>query len=444
METKPSLLESKPLEQGVTRREFLKTAVASATGVALTVSQPRVAAPAVLKGTTLHLLQWSNFIAEADVEFKRQASEWGTQMGVKVTVENINMNDILTRAAAAVETGTGPDIIQMIRNWPHLYANGCVDVDDLAGEVSQSYGGLYPSFKDYCMVSGRYKAVPYQAVTGLHAYREDWFAEVGADKFPDTWEEYHQVGKKLKENGHPIGQSLGHTLGDAPGFCYDLLWAFGAKEVEEDGKTVAINSPEALQALEFALAFWNNAVDEAGLSWDDTSNNRAFFAEQISATLNGPSIYLVAKKDYPELARKINHGRSPLGPAGRFTGILTFEHAIMKYSKNQEAAREFIRFIMTKENYYKWLDVGQGYDMGPGPDQENHPLWQRDPKMLGFRDAGRNGRSVGYAGPPSRAASEAIAKYILVDLFAKVIQGESPKKALAWAETELRDIYGRV
>jgi hypothetical protein len=49
-------------------------------------------------------------------------------------------------------------------------------------------------------------------------------------------EEYHQVGKKLKANGHPIGQSLAHAYGDAPGFCYQLLWAFGGKEVETDGK----------------------------------------------------------------------------------------------------------------------------------------------------------------------------------------------------------------
>ena len=41
--------------------------------------------------------------------------------------------------------------------------------------------------------------------------------------------------------------------------------------------------------------FWKDAHDEGGLAWDDTSNNRAFLAGTISATLNGASIYLLAK-----------------------------------------------------------------------------------------------------------------------------------------------------
>jgi multiple sugar transport system substrate-binding protein len=41
-------------------------------------------------------------------------------------------------------------------------------------------------------------------------------------------------------------------------------------------------------------AFWKEACDEGGLAWDDTNNNRAFHAGEISATLNGASIYLAS------------------------------------------------------------------------------------------------------------------------------------------------------
>ena len=34
------------------------------------------------------------------------------------------------------------------------------------------------------------------------------------------------------------------------------------------------------------------------------------------------------------------------------------------------------------------------------------------------------------------------AKYIIVDLFAKVVKGESPR-AIAWAEQELKNVYER-
>jgi multiple sugar transport system substrate-binding protein len=50
-------------------------------------------------------------------------------------------------------------------------------------------------------------------------------------------------------------------------------------------------------------------------------------------------------------------------------------------------------------------------------------------------------RPVGYAGPPDRRATEALSKYILVDMFAKSIQGMRPEDAVAWAAGELKKIY---
>ena len=38
------------------------------------------------------------------------------------------------------------------------------------------------------------------------------------------------------------------------------------------------------------------SYDEGGLAWDDTSNNRAFLSGSISATNNGASIYIEAKR----------------------------------------------------------------------------------------------------------------------------------------------------
>ena len=45
------------------------------------------------------------------------------------------------------------------------------------------------------------------------------------------------------------------------------------------------------------VAAWKESFDETGLSWDDSSNNKAFLAGQIAATLNGSSIYAAALKD---------------------------------------------------------------------------------------------------------------------------------------------------
>ena len=91
----------------------------------------------------------------------------------------------------------------------------------------------------------------------------------------------------LKKKGKPYGQTLGHTFGDAPTFTYSMLWAFGGAETDKSGKKVVLDSKGAVDSVKFMQAFWKDACDEGGLAWDDTNNNRAFHAGEISATLNG-------------------------------------------------------------------------------------------------------------------------------------------------------------
>ena len=98
----------------------------------------------------------------------------------------------------------------------------------------------------------------------LVAYRKSWFEEVGYSKFPETWEEYRDAGKKLKAKGHPIGQTLGHTFGDAPTYAYPYLWSWGGKEVEQDGNTVVLDSKATVDSVKFMTGFWKDAHDEGG------------------------------------------------------------------------------------------------------------------------------------------------------------------------------------
>jgi multiple sugar transport system substrate-binding protein len=58
-----------------------------------------------------------------------------------------------------------------------------------------------------------------------------------------------------------------------------------------------------------------------------------------------------------------------------------------------------------------------------------------------FKDLPRTGRLVGYAGTPNRRAAEVVTKYIIVDMYAKAIQGMPAEDAVKWAQDELVKIY---
>jgi multiple sugar transport system substrate-binding protein len=286
-------------------------------------------------------------------------------------------------------------------------------------------------------------------VPALIAYRKSWFAEIGVKEFPKTWAEYQEAGKKLKAAKRPIGQTLGHTFGDAPTFAYPMMWSYGGQEVDAKGK-VALDSKATVDSVRFLAQFWKDAHDEGGLAWDDSNNNRAFLSGDICASLNGASIYVAALNGADKyktekgaaLHTDILHAPLPAGPKGQYAYHTAFTHMVMKYSKNVKAAKQFLRWAHTPANYEKWVVVQKGFAVAPTTQWEKHKMWDADPVMLPFKAASRQGRHMGFAGAPGKQAAEAWNKYIIVDMYAQAASGKmKPEESVKWAAGELRKIY---
>ena len=437
----------------IARRKLLKLtgagAVAAKTGgIAAILAASR--APAYAQSVIVHWLRWNDFIPASDELLKKEVAPAAEKaLGFKLNIETINGNDVQARTTSAIQSGSGPDVICALNNWPQLYAESVADVSDIAEEIGKAQGGFYEESRAVANDGKKWIAVPWCVLGAMIVYRKSWFEEIGVNEFPETWEQYREAGKKLKANGHPLGQTLGHTFGDAPTFTYPYLWSWGGKEVEADGKTVVLNSKAAVNSTKFMTAFWKEAHDEGGLAWDDSSNNRAFLSGTISATLNGASIYLLAKskpdtylddKGKP-MFQDMLHSPLPKGAAGQYGYHLPMSNMLMGYSKNQKAAREFIRWMTSKEIYQKWFNSQQGYSVGATTVWESDPLWKNDPVMLPFQAAARAGRFPGYAGPADRKAAEGLSKYLITDMYAKAVQGMSAEDAVKWAHEEFVKIH---
>jgi len=439
----------------IDRRRLLKLsgagAVAAGTGgLAGILASGR--APAYAQGTSVHWLRWSDFVPASDQLLRTKILPEGEKaLGLKLNFEMVNANDIQARVTSAIQSGSGPDIILALNNWPQLYIESLADVSDVAEEIGKSQGGFYDISKAVATVGGKWIGVPWATGGGLVTYRKSWFEEIGysGGKFPDTWDALRDAGKKLKAKGRPLGQTLGHTFGDAPGFWYPYLWSWGGKEVEADGKTVALNSQAAIDSVKYAVPFWKEAFDEGGLAWDDSSNNRAFLSGSIGATNNGASIYLEAKKKPDSyltdkgtpMWQDILHAPLPKGAGGQFNLPGSFTNMLMGYSKNQKPAKDFLRWVSSKPVFEQWFTSQQGYTDGATRYWEEDPVWGKDPVLLPFRDIPNKGRLMGYAGPPGRASAEAQTKYIIVDMYAKAVQGMPAEDAVKWAHGELVKIY---
>jgi multiple sugar transport system substrate-binding protein len=426
-----------------------KPTEAAAAAAKPTEAPKPAAAPANISGATVSLLQWNHFIPTADPFFKQQAEDWAKQTSVNVTVETINANDLVPRFTAALQGQSGPTIFQMQHLQPSAFAEGLADLTDLAKEIEPKYGKFYDQVNTSGLVEGKYRGIPYNIVGAAFVYRKSMFDKAGA-KTPTTFDELRAAAKLLKATGKPFGQTFGQTFGDAPSFFYPLMWAFGGKELQEDSKTVAINSKETIAAVQFGADLWKDGLDERGLSWDDNNNNAAFLAEEISCTLNGASIFFVGsgldgKTPAKEWASDMDHFLMPRGPAGQFAWYTAFTHGIPTYvkGKDSDASKEFLRYVYAPKQFDAWFEQNKGYSVGPGERTEQSPMWDTLPKPLApFRAAGKVGRALGYAGKPSAKVQEVQSTYIIVNMFARAVQGTSAEDSVKQAEVEMKQIFG--
>ena len=80
---------------------------------------------------------------------------------------------------------------------------------------------------------------------------------------------------------------------------------------------------------------------------------------------------------------------------------------IFKYSKYPNAAKEYLRFMMEKEQYVPWQEASIGYVCHPLAAYEKSPFWTADPKKTPYRDCMKNMTPNGYAGTMGYASAAA-------------------------------------
>ena len=433
----------------ITRRRFLQaSALAGATLGAPMLARNSLAQELSFKpepGAKLRVLRWKRFVQGDEDQWMANTRAFTAKTGVAVTVDNENWEDLRPKAAVAANVGSGPDIILSTNDDSHQYPDKLLEIGDLCEYLGKKYGPWYPSALAYGKNDGRWIALPLGAGGNCMNFRTSHLNAAGFTEFPKDTDGFLKLCKGLKKNGTPAGFALGNATGDANGWCHWLIWAFGAKMVDEQNRLV-INSKETAAALEYARELFPTFVSGT-LSWLDPNNNKAFLAGDISLTGNGISIYYAAKtsKDpkLQDIAKDMNHAVFPVGPVGHPTmSALFFTCVIYKYSKYPNAAKEYLRFMMEKEQYEEWQKASIGFVTQPLTFYERNPVWTVDPKHTPFKYSCKNMLPNGYAGTLGAASAGCIADFIVVNMVAEAASGaETVKDAMSRAERRAKRYY---
>src|SRR3974377_1754561 len=171
----------------IDRRKFLKTSGGALVGSgALAGILATGRSPAYAQVTPLRWLRLGDFVPASDTLLRQELLPQAEKaLGLKITFETINGNDLQARITSAIPSGTADD------------------------GTSGQRGGFYDIFPTVAKSERGWLGVPWCALGILLCYRKSWFDEIGVGKFPESWEEYRRAGKPLKAQGRPIGQTLG-------------------------------------------------------------------------------------------------------------------------------------------------------------------------------------------------------------------------------------------
>ena len=396
------------------------------------------------KDAQLSLLRWKYFVQAEDEEFVATMDAFTKATGVKVSISRESNDDVQPKASVAANVGAGPDLIWGYYSLAHLFPNKCLDVTDVADYLGKKYGGWVPSAVIYGKGTGdRWIDIPVCYGGALVNYRISSLKKAGYSRFPATTDEFLDYAKATKANKTPGGMALGHATNDANGWVYWCLWAHGGNMVDENDKVI-INSPETEKALNFAKALYDTMVPGV-LAWNDSSNNKAFLANELHWTNNTISIYIAATRDptKKEIAEDMDHADWPVGPIGHPTELHIAEPLLtMAYTKYPQACKALMAFIMEADRYNKWLYVSQGFFSPTLTAYDSNALWTEDPKRAAFRDAAKRSLTIGGLGSIGEKAANALSDFVLVDMFASFCTGRADAKgAMKVAERQLQRIY---
>jgi ABC-type glycerol-3-phosphate transport system substrate-binding protein len=269
-----------------------------------------------------------------------------------------------------------------------------------------------------------------------------------------TWDDVRQACMKLKsaEGNNPAGLAISHC-NDANHNWRGIMWAYGASEVKEDGKTLNVDTKEFRDFLDFAKAFHNDANTPEVFAWDDTSDNRFLGSGQASFIHDAISSLrsIQPPPDKPDPAAQKLYDSISIRPMLSGTGSpvdmpdVTL-YAMWSFAKNPDAAKAFLHDYL--DNWPEAMKQSTGYNM---PFFENlfqkpMPVIGDDPKFQVLQDwkGDQQLHTFGWPGPPNAAAQEVLANFHIPDIVGIYVRGNtSLDDTVKEATNRLKPIYDK-
>ena len=279
------------------------------------------------------------------------------ETGAKVNVE-FKGRDLNTVLTAALEAKENIDIFDDDYNRiANAYAAHTYDLTEMAAAVGYDKIG-YACFNDFAISTAGYlNSIVMQPQVGGIFYNKDAFAEAGIETVPATWAEFLAVCEQLKAAGiAPLALDSAYANFN---FYFHLTRHLGEARIAELGK----NGGWAEDAAAVAAA--QEIIDFVNAGYLAEGAPDAYPASQTKVGLGTAAMVVCANYVCPEVdaavGEAINWGFFNYPEVENNVDISAYAGAnslaIPSYSKNPQAAFDFIMYLVTGTYGQKLVDV---------------------------------------------------------------------------------------
>ncbi len=212
---------------------------------------------------------------------------------------------------------------------------------------------------DTARYEGKLFGAPYTTNAGMLYYRSDLVKTP-----PATWAELvtlcHAVAaqKGISCYAGQFAQYEGLTVNVS-----EAVYSAGGRFVEDGGRTVAVDSPQARRGLQFLVdGFAQGWIPKEAITYKEEESRRAFQQGRLLFLRNWSYVYNLANTEGPDstIAGKFKVALLP-GPDGPGTPTLGGSNLMLsRFSRHKVSARDWMEFMQSEETQRRLLtDLSQ-------------------------------------------------------------------------------------
>ncbi|MFD4118421.1 extracellular solute-binding protein [Streptomyces niveus] len=337
------------------RRGITATALAATLALAATAcgGDEETAAKSGSGELTGTVTWWdTSTVGSEDKVFKKLAEDFEAKhKGVDVKYVNVPFGEAQNKFKNAAGSGSGaPDVIRSEVAWTPEFADlgYLAPLDGTAALKDEK--DFVPQAAASTKYDGKTYAVP-QVIDSLGIfYNKKLFKDAGVE-VPKTIDELKTVSKTIKDKTGKTGMYL---RGDDAYWFLSFLYGEGGDLVDAKGKTVTVDSPAGVKAMEVV----KDLVDSGAAKTDATDGwenmQAAFKGGDVAMMINGP--WAIADTYAgPQFKDKANLGVAPVPAGSAGQGAPQGGHNLAVYagSKNLDASYAFVEYMSSAESQAK-------------------------------------------------------------------------------------------